>query len=770
MRVLVFALTLVLMVGAVGCFDGGSTSPAPTPPPTPTPLPSDPDEAADFLLGQMTLAEKLQLVHGALTIENPVGPRGAVEYVPGIPRLGIPDLLCSDGPVGAYSTLGPATALPSSIASAASWDLEEAYKYGQVIGAQLSAYGVNAWLGGNVNLAREPRDGRTFETAGEDPLLAGSIKAAHLRAVQDQHLIGTAKHYAINDQETGRLTSNAVIGERAARESDLLAFEIAVKDSHAQAVMCAYNLVNGAYACQNDHLLNGVLKGEWGFPGFVSSDAFATQSSAPAALAGLDQEQTGGYMFGGVWGPSLASAIQSGEMPMSRLDDMVHRILRAMRAAGLFDHPSVPGPLDAAAGAAAAQEVLEQGAVLLKNAAGQLPLDASRINSIAVIGSHADVGVVSGGGSAQVAPMGGAALTLPPVCPPASAGSGGLACRNGSQVFDPSSPMAAISAKAPGASVQFDDGANPASAAALAQSSSVAVVFVSAWTSEGMDLPDLNLPDNQDALVSAVAAANPHTIVVLESGGPQMMPWLDQVSAVLAAWFPGQRGGEAIANILFGDVNPSGKLPITFPKSVADLPRPIIPAPPDPSSTAPFDTDYDVEGFNVGYKWYDSQGIEPLFPFGYGLSYTTFLISNLQLAPDLSASNPGFQVSFDVQNTGSRAGAEVAQVYLGLPAGIGEPPKRLVGWQKVFLQPNQQQHVTVTVAANSSSHPLSFWDVNSSSWQNAPGDYTVYVGNSSRNVTSAGTFHLGSPVEQSRFPPRLRPGRALSPPPALRSR
>jgi beta-glucosidase len=326
---------------------------------------------------------------------------------------------------------------------------------------------------------------------------------------------------------------------------------------------------------------------------------------------------------------------------------------------------------------------------------------------------------------------------------PAQFGTSGLACRNSFQIFDPSSPLTAIRAKAPSASVQFDDGTNPASAAALARSSSVAIVFVSVWTSEGMDLPDLNLPNNQDALVSAVAAANPHTIVVVESGGPVVMPWLASVSAVLEAWYPGQRGGEAIANILFGDVNPSGKLPITFPKSVNDLPRPTIPAPADPNSTAPFNVDYGVEGANVGYKWYDSRGIEPLFPFGFGLSYTTFAISNLQLTPDLTPSSLGFQVSFDVQNTGSRMGAEVAQVYLGLPAGSGEPPKRLVGWQKVSLGPNQQQHVTVAVAANSSSHPLSYWDANSGSWQNAPGDYTVYVGNSSRNVTPAGTFHLG---------------------------
>jgi beta-glucosidase len=316
----------------------------------------------------MTLAEKLQLVHGALTIEKATGPLNAEEWVPGIPRLRIPDLLYADGPTGVYQTLGPATALPSSIACAATWDLDEAYKYGQVIGAELRAYGMNVWLGGNVNLTREPRSGRTFETAGEDPVLAGRIKAAQIRAVQDQHLIGTLKHYAFNDQETGRTISNAVIGERAARESDLLAFEIAARDSGAQSVMCSYNLVNGAYACQNDLLLNGVLKSEWGFPGFVASDAFATQGSAIAALAGLDQEQIGGYFFAGVWGLSLADAIRSGQMPVSRLDNMAHRILRAMSATGLFDHPSVSGSIDTAADANIAQEILEQGAVLLKNA------------------------------------------------------------------------------------------------------------------------------------------------------------------------------------------------------------------------------------------------------------------------------------------------------------------------------------------------------------------------------------------------------------------
>ena len=723
-----------------------ASTPTPTPTPTPSPTPT-PDQRAELLLSQMTLAEKLQLVHGNLTIENPTGPRNAPFWVPGIPRLGIPDLLSADGPTGVGDTVGRATALPSCIASAASWDLDEAYKYGQVIGKETYAFGINVNLGGNVNLiGREPRDGRTFETKGEDPLLAGEITAAHLRAIQGQYVIAGVKHYAFNDQETARTQSNAVIDERSARESDLLAFEIGIKDSNAQMVMCAYNFVNALSACGNDHLLNGVLKGDWGFAGFVLSDAYATQSSVASAMAGLDQEQPGDYLFGGIWAPeSLQAAVQNGDMPLSRLNDMVHRILRAMYAAGVFDHPATVQPIDAAGDAAVAQEVEEQGAVLLKNAGGQLPLNASNVRSIAVIGSHADVGVLSGGGSAQVVPVGGAALTLPPACPPYTPPPGGQACTSAFQIFDPSSPLAAIKATAPAATVVFSDGTDPVAAAALAASASVAIVFVSQWESEGMDLQDLSFSGNQNALVAAVAGANPHTIVVLENGGAQLMPWIDSVSAVLEAWFPGQRGGEAIANILFGQVNPSGKLPITFPRSVADLPRPVIPIPSPPDSTASFNIDYTIEGFNVGYKWYDSKGLDVLFPFGYGLSYTTFSISNFQLTSELSVGNLGFQVSFDVQNTGSLAGAEVAQVYLGLPAGIGEPPKRLVGWRKVLLQPGQRQSVAVSLSASSSAHPLSYWDVSSNGWLNAAGDYAVYVGDSSRNVALAGTFHLDAP-------------------------
>ena len=332
--------------------------------------PPTPDQRADQLLTQMTQDQKIQLVYGAggPVTDNPPLPRGGAGFVPGIPQLGIPDLYLADGSVGVGNGVGPATALPSSIASAASWDLTEATKYGNVIGAELRAYGMNVNLGGNINLiGREPRDGRTFETKGEDPILAGEIAAAHISAIQAQHVIGGIKHFALNDQETGRTTANAIIDERGMMESDLLAFEIGIADSNVQSVMCAYNLVNGAYNCENAELVNTVLKGDWQFPGFVMSDWWATHSTVNAALNGLDQEQPDNEYFG-----SLAQAVASGQVPQSRLDDMVHRILRAMYAAGLFDYPASITPVDTAADQAIAQEAEEQGAVLLKNTGGQL--------------------------------------------------------------------------------------------------------------------------------------------------------------------------------------------------------------------------------------------------------------------------------------------------------------------------------------------------------------------------------------------------------------
>jgi len=709
------------------------------------PAPATSTQLAAQMLAQMTQAQKLHLLAGD---GGPVNnwtplPKNAGGWLSGIPELGIPDLYWASDSMGV--TAQPATALPSTIASAATWDLELAYQWGSVIGAEAFTYGLNASTGGNTNLiGREPRDGRVFETSGEDPILAGKMAAQHIKAAQDHHVIGCVKHFAFNDQETGRTDSNVLISDRGGRESDLLAFEIAVKDSNAQSVMCSYNLLNGVYACENPYLLTQVLKQDWGFNGFVFTDWWALPSWGPASTtitavnAGLDQEQPDNQFFNP---DALSGAIASGQISQSRIDDMVSRILHAMYEVGLINQPPGFGSLYPALIASdedIAQTVEEQGAVLLKNANGQLPLNPAQLKSIAVIGSHADIGVLSGGGSAQIYPTEGVALS-----------EGYPAVPGWSQViWDPSPPLPWIKAAAPGATVTYDPGTDPASAAALAAKADVAIVFVSQWASEGLDLPLLTFTDvihavpiDQDSLVSIVAAANPHTIVVMENGGAQVLPWLNSVNAVLEAWYPGIRGGQAIADILFGKVNPSGKLPITFPASVDQLPRPSIPG--FVNIDYEFNTNY-TEGLLVGYKWFDGMDYTPEFPFGFGLSYTTFQFSNVALKNNLSASNPNFQVTFDLANTGAVAGAEVAQVYLALPAD-GEPPKRLVGWQKVPLAPGQKQSVTIVVDQNDSSHPLSYWDTSAGNWVVGPGTYTVYVGNSSAMTAlqAAGTFTIG---------------------------
>jgi beta-glucosidase len=709
-------LALLLLWGCGG--SGSSSLPVVDPPPASL----GPDGRAAVLVAAMTQDEKLQLVHGTGEILNQA-PRGAAGHVPGIPRMGFPTLYLVDGSVGIGNGTGESTALPSGIASAATWDLDLAYQYGAVMGRDMRAHGVNVHLGGNVNLAgREPRAGRVFETKGEDPILAGRVNAAQVRGTQDQHVVACVKHLALNDQETGRDFMNAIIDERAARETDYLAFEIGVKEGGAQAVMSAYNLVAGTWCSENDSLLNGMLKGDWAFRGFVVSDWFGTHSCAPAVLAGLDMEMPGNAQLAG-----LEAALAAGQVPKARLDDMVHRIVRAVFAVGLYDHPVSPGTVDAATNLAVAQAVAEHGTVLLAND-GLLPLSPG-VRSIAVIGPRADVGVLSGGGSADVTPIGGSALV------------------ESSQAVGfwfpvrwlPSSPLAAIQARAPGATVRFHDGSDAAQAASLAASSDVAIVFASQWSVETVDRPTLALTDlvhtssplDQDALVAAVAAANPSTVVVLQGPGAQAMPWLGSVRAVLEAWYPGQRGAQAIAGILFGDVNPSGKLPITFPRSHLDLPRPQI-----AGGTSPFDVRYD-EGLATGYRWFDERGIEPLFPFGFGLSYTTFTLGNATT----SLSGDQLTVSVDLANTGTRAGAEVVQVYLSFPADAGEP-RRLVGWKKVSLAAGASERVTVVVDGASSAHPLGTWSPATRSWTVAPGDHDVFVGNSSRNLVRVGTIRL----------------------------
>jgi beta-glucosidase len=701
-----------------------------------------PDERAAMVVKEMTIDEKIQMLHGTGMVGlSPMSPlaihsNGGAGYVPGIPRLGIPAIQMSDaaygvrvsGENGRYST-----ALPSDIAGAATWDLAGAYEYGALIGRELRAQGYNMGLGGGVNLTREPRDGRTFEYMGEDPILAGKMVASAIKGLQDQHVIGDIKHYALNDQESGRNAVNVNIGKRAARESDLLAFEIGVLDSGVGAVMCSYNRVDGDYACENKYLLTELLKDDWKFKGFVLTDWGGAHSTEKASAAGLDHEEPG-WIF---YGDELKKAVESGKVPQSELDDHVHRILRTMFATGVIDDPLQKSVVDVERGFEVARSLEEQAIVLLKNDHEQLPLAASRVHSIAIIGPHADVGMISGGGSAQVDPPVGNAI-LPP-------GKGQT--RWLEPVWFPTSPLKSVRAKVPGASVQFDSGADPEEAASLAAKADVAIVFAYQWESEDMDLPTLSLPENQDSLISKVAAANPHTVVVLETGGPVTMPWAGQVSAILEAWFAGSEGSDAVANVLFGDVNPSAKLPVTFPRSDADLPHPNIVKPPResvPDNTKPepwkqiaaglppFQVTYD-EGVKVGYKWYDAEKKPVLFPFGHGLSYTTFSYSHLKVEPGKTP-----RVTFTVKNTGKRAGAEVAEVYASMPAAAAEPPKRLVGWSKVMLNPGEGKEVTVEIEPKY----LSIFNVEQNGWQLLAGEYGFMVGGSSQSLPLKQTVNL----------------------------
>lgn len=692
-----------------------------------------PDERASLVLKEMTLDEKIGMLHGTgMKDLSPVSPlavdsNGGAGYVVGVPRLGIPAIQMSDaaygvrqsGQNGRYST-----ALPSNLAGAATWDLDLAEQYGALIGRELRAQGYNMTLGGGVNLAREPRDGRTFEYMGEDPILAGTMVGHRIKGEQGQHVIGDIKHYALNDQESGRNAVNVNVDERAMRESDLLAFEIGLRESNAAAVMCSYNRVNGDYACENKHLLNDILKEDWNFSGFVVSDWQATHSTAKASAAGLDHEEPGEIFYGA----AMKKAAQSGQVPMAEVDDHVRRILRSMFASGVVDDPPEKSVVDVVGGFEVAQRIAEQSIVLLKNENAQLPLNASALHSVAVIGAHSDVGMISGGGSAQVDPPGGNAI-LPP-------GKGQT--RWLEPMWFPTSPLKAIREKVPHASVAYDPGADSSSAAALAKSVEVAIVFAYQWESEDMDLESLSLAEHQDELIAKVAAANPHTVVVLETGSPATMPWAREVSAILEAWYAGSKGADAVANVLFGKVNPSAKLPITFPLSDADLPHPTIVKPPVASTTKsgdpdawkkiaaglpPFQISYD-EGLKVGYKWYDAEKKEVLFPFGYGLAYTTYSYSNLKVD-----AGKIIRASFTVQNTGTREGAEIAEVYVSLPAAADEPPKRLVGWSKIRLNAGGSREVTVEI----DRQYLSVFDSGAHGWKLVPGEYSFLVGGSSQS-------------------------------------
>jgi beta-glucosidase len=647
-------------------------------------------------------------------------------YAPGAPRLGIPALRMNDAGLGVtnpgYRPGDTATALPSGQALAASFNPALARAAGEVIGREARSRGINVQLAGAINLARDPRNGRNFEYHSEDPLLSATMVAESIQAIQQQGVISTTKHYCLNCNETNRHWLDAVIDPDAHRESDLLAFEIAIERSAPGAVMAAYNKVNGQYAAANHVLINDVLKGSWGYRGWVMSDWGGTPGWE-CALHGLDQE-CGAQLDVLFWqseafSDHLRAAYAEGRLSKERLSDMVRRILRSMFAVGIDGWGPLPPP-DMNAHNEIARQIARQGAVLLTNR-GALPLQPASAARIAVIGGYAHRGVPTGCGSSAVVPPGGYADVIP-------IGGPGLTASLRNLYLLPSSPLDELRKRFPNAHIEFDPGISPAEAVLAARRADIAIVFAVRVEGEGFDIADLSLPWGQDAVIAAVSAVNPNTVVVLETGNPVDMPWRDSVNAIVQAWYPGQAGGQAIAEILAGQVNPSGRLPLTFPADLGQTPRPEL-----PDLGAPWGTPTTIhysEGADVGYRWFARTGRTPMFAFGHGLSYTRFEYDDLVVT-----GGDTVNATFTVVNTGDRDGADVPQLYL--TAAAGERRLVLLGFERIELAPGATGRVTI----EADPRLLARYDGSVGSWRIEPGAYSVAVG------ASAVALRLAAEVE-----------------------
>ena len=828
-----------------------------------------PGRRANLLVAQMTLDEKIGLVHGA-GYPLPLNAAGYAGVIPANTRLGIPALYLADSPVGVGNGSTGVTQWPGTADLASTWDTALAKAYGVAYGAEQAGKGHNVALSPTVNILRLPLWGRAPETFSEDPYLTGQTAASEIKGIQSQHVIATVKHFVANNQEVLRSSINAVVSQRALAEIYEPAFRTAVEQADVGAVMCSYNRVDSAYACQSAQTLTDTLRDAWRFDGMVMSDWGALHETLQAAKAGLDLEMPGAaddsklrpidQIFGSYFNSKLKAAVLDGSIGIDTLNGMVSHILTAMFRIGLFDHP-LPNPatvknndVSTPAHLALATTLAESGSVLLKNAHAALPLKARSVHAIAVIGDAADQHpITAAGGSAVVmasqpviSPLAGitarasgtgirvtrsigtlgiGALTAVP----STAFGAGLTARyyatndlSGAPVATETVPSldiigapgpvaslptwsarytGTLTAPAPGdyrfslsaggyvqvwidgkPVVSFEPMREPvrnglirlaagphsirvdvmpfeanlvtvdkfaitaglhlgwqpqenrliARAAAAARQADVAVVVVSDATSEGMDRSTLALPADQDRLIRAVAAANPRTVVVLNTAAAVLMPWLNKVAAVLEIWYPGQTGGTALAHLLFGDVDPSGKLPVTFPASDRQGPaRASIEYPGDGTNA------YYDEGILVGYRWFQAKHQTPLFPFGYGLSYTSFGFSHLKVR---QADDSGtVSVSVRVTNTGKRAGAEVAELYLGSPAAAKEPPRQLKGFQKVKLGAGASATLHFTL----SRPDLASWDNPAVGWRVHAGTYRVWVGDSSQHTPVSGSFTVG---------------------------
>ena len=638
-----------------------------------------------------------------------------------------PTVVYTDGPDGVRFTEG-VTAFPAPIAMASTWNNSLARQKGKAQAAEAFDKGKNVVLGPGLAGGRTPLSGRTPEYFGEDPLLTGLLTAATVRGLENGNrqkpVMSNLKHYVANEQELDRQLSSSNISERTLREIYELPFEIALNRSSPESIMCSYNQINGVYGCENPRL-NDVLKNDLGFDGFVMSDFGAVHSTAPSLVNGLDQELNRPRFFT----PDLLdAALAAGQITQRQIDAAAARVVTAYIRAGLFDHPLPETAVSDASTPAhkeIARSVAERGSVLLKND-GLLPLNGKRKPRIALFGPTASSTPTDGVSAKSVCSM-----------PWRFGNPNTLICE------DLISPETAIRerAAAVGASVTFNDGRDLAAAATQAAAADVAIVFGYQQMGEFSDVPDLRLHGNGDALISAVAAANARTAVVLQTGSAVEMPWLDDVDAVLETWYAGETMGPALAALLFGDSAPSGKLPMTFPKSLSDTPTNTPEQYPgvfaDGSTTRPAGSqeirqvNY-TEGLEVGYRWYESQDIDPLFAFGHGLTYTTFRYSNLRVTPVVVNGRSEVKITFRLRNTGRRAGTETAQAYLQLPRSTGEPPRRLVGWEQVTLAPGAAKKVEIRLSRKDlrDLRLLQRWSTTKNEWTTSSGLYTMHVGGS----------------------------------------
>jgi beta-glucosidase len=707
------------------------------------------DSRVEDLLPRLTLEEKVSMAHAQSTFS-----------VAGVPRLGIPELWMDDGPMGVRQEVGEGfrnldrqddfcTAMPATLGLAATFDKDLAFAYGATIGQEARQRKKNIMLGPSLNIQRTPLCGRNFEYLGEDPFLTSRIAVNYIRGEQAQGVGSCAKHFAANNQEFQRDRVDVEMDERTLREIYLPAFRASVQEAGVLSVMGAYNLFRGQHCCENDYLLNKVLKNEWGFKGLVMSDWGGVHSTL-AALNGMDMEMgtrppyTNNYLAN----PFL-EGLKSGKYPVSVLDEKIRRHLYVMFKLDMIHDPASPGAdsaeptgtLSTKEHQETAQRVAEASMVLLKNE-GFLPLNPEKLKTVAVIGANAAAKFANGGGSANLK------------APYEITGFEGISNRLGTSV----KLLYAQGYIAPAGRGRWDRGDALSSSSATnneqlvaeavaAAKSADAVIYVGGlnhnggYDTEGTDRRDLKLPGHQDELLEKIIHANSKTVVVLIGGGAvEMGPWLSKTPSVLYAWYPGMEGGNALAHVLFGDVSPSGKLPCTFPKKLPDSPAHALNAYPGTNGTVTY-----TEGLLVGYRWFDTKKLEPLFPFGHGLSYTTFKYSKLKLVKGTDGNAPLVTVQFDVANTGKHEGAEVAQLYVqDIHSSLARPLKELKGFEKVALKPGEKR--TVSIPLDQSA--LAYYNPDKQGWVAEAGDFKLLVGSSSRDIRLHGEFQLAETLVQ----------------------